>query len=83
MDQERSSADDLCFLERYNTFSPAPLSQWRAHAWDRATASARSKRGKEADFTILESDPYKLSPDAIADIKVSETYVAGQRKFAA
>ncbi len=41
------------------------------------------ENGKEADFTILESDPYKVSPDAIADIKVSETWVAGQRKFAA
>ncbi len=39
--------------------------------------------GKEADFTILESDPYAVSPDAIADIKVSETWVAGERKFAA
>ncbi len=39
--------------------------------------------GKEADFTILESDPYKVSPDEIADIKVSETWVAGERKFAA
>jgi predicted amidohydrolase YtcJ len=41
------------------------------------------EKGKEADFTILESDPYKVSPDAIADIKVSETWVAGDRKFAA
>jgi hypothetical protein len=40
-------------------------------------------KGKEADFTILESDPYKVSPDAIAGIKVSETWVAGERKFAA
>ena len=40
------------------------------------------QKGKEADFTILESDPYKVSPDAIADIKVSETWVAGERKFA-
>ena len=37
--------------------------------------------GKEADLTILESDPYKVSPDAIANIKVSETWVAGERKF--
>jgi predicted amidohydrolase YtcJ len=37
--------------------------------------------GKEADLTILESDPYKVSADAIADIKVSETWVAGDRKF--
>jgi predicted amidohydrolase YtcJ len=41
------------------------------------------EKGKEADFTVLESDPYKISPDAIADIKVSETWVAGERKFAA
>jgi len=40
-------------------------------------------KGKEADFTILEMDPYKVSSDAIADIKVSETWVAGERKFAA
>jgi predicted amidohydrolase YtcJ len=39
--------------------------------------------GKEADFTILERDPYKVDPDAIADIKVSETWVAGERKFGA
>jgi predicted amidohydrolase YtcJ len=41
------------------------------------------EKGKEADFTILESDPYKVSADEIADIKVSETWVAGERKFAA
>jgi len=41
------------------------------------------EESKEADFTILESDPYKVSPDAIADIRVSETWVAGERKFAA
>ena len=41
------------------------------------------EKGKEADFTILESDPYKMSADAIADIKVSETWVTGERKFAA
>ena len=40
-------------------------------------------KGKEADFTILEMDPYKVSSDAIADIKVSETWVAGERKFGA
>ena len=39
--------------------------------------------GKEADLTILESDPTMVSPDAIAAIKVSETWVAGERKFAA
>ena len=37
--------------------------------------------GKEADLTILESDPYKVSPDAISDIRVSETWVAGEQKF--
>ena len=41
------------------------------------------EKGKEADFTILETDPYKVTPDEIAGIKVSETWVAGERKFAA
>ncbi|SFK51305.1 amidohydrolase [Methylocapsa palsarum] len=41
------------------------------------------EKGKDADFTILESDPYTMSPDAIANIKVSETWVAGERKFSA
>ncbi len=37
--------------------------------------------GKEADLTVLESDPYNVSPESISGIKVSETWVAGQRKF--
>jgi predicted amidohydrolase YtcJ len=41
------------------------------------------EKGKEADFVILESDPYQVDPHAIADIRVSETWVAGKRKFAA
>ena len=41
------------------------------------------EKGKDADFVILESDPYKVDPDAIAGIKVSETWIAGDRKFAA
>jgi predicted amidohydrolase YtcJ len=36
--------------------------------------------GKEADFTILEADPYKVATDKIIDIKVSETWVHGQKK---
>ncbi len=39
------------------------------------------ERGKEADLTILESDPYKVEPDKIADIKISETWVAGKKAF--
>jgi predicted amidohydrolase YtcJ len=37
--------------------------------------------GKEADLTILESDPCRADPEKIADIRVSETWVAGERKF--
>jgi len=39
--------------------------------------------GKEADLTILESDPYKVDPDAIMDIKISETWVAGRKMHGA
>ena len=37
------------------------------------------ERGKEADLTILEADPYKVDPGAITNIKVSETWVAGEK----
>lgn len=39
------------------------------------------EKGKEADFTILEGNPYKVDPDTISKIKVSETWVAGEKKF--
>ena len=38
-------------------------------------------KGKEADLTILETDPYKVDPEKIAQIKVSETWVAGNQKY--
>jgi predicted amidohydrolase YtcJ len=37
--------------------------------------------GKQADLTILESDPHKTDPAKIGTIKVSETWIAGERKF--
>ena len=39
------------------------------------------EQGKEADLTILESDPYEIDPHKIMNIKVSETWVAGKKKF--
>lgn len=39
------------------------------------------EKGKEADITILEGNPYKVDPLQISKIKVSETWVAGQKKF--
>jgi len=35
--------------------------------------------GKEADFTLLESDPYATDPAQLSQIKVSETWLAGVR----
>ena len=37
--------------------------------------------GKDADLTILESDPYKTDPAKIMAIEVSETWVGGEKKF--
>lgn len=37
--------------------------------------------GKQADLTILEGDPYTSDPEAIMRIPVSQTWVAGQKKF--
>lgn len=33
--------------------------------------------GKDADFTLLESDPYAVAVDDISGIKISETWLAG------
>jgi predicted amidohydrolase YtcJ len=39
--------------------------------------------GKEADLTILEDDLYKVDPDKIMGVKVSETWVGGRKMHAA
>lgn len=41
------------------------------------------EKGKEADLVVLESDPYKTAPEKLGAIKVSETWVAGDRKYSA
>lgn len=33
--------------------------------------------GKEADFIILDADPYKVTPEDISEIKVQQTFVGG------
>ena len=37
--------------------------------------------GKEADLVILEQDPFKVDPNKIMNIKVSETWVGGEKIF--
>jgi predicted amidohydrolase YtcJ len=46
-----------------------------------ADALGTLEPGKEADLTILESDPVTADPEKIASIGVSETWVAGEKKF--
>ena len=41
------------------------------------------EKGKEADLVLLETDPYKTSPEKLDQIKVSETWVAGEKKHGA
>ena len=38
-------------------------------------------KGKEADLVILESDPYTTKAEKLGDIKISETWVAGEQKY--
>lgn len=37
--------------------------------------------GKEADLVLLEQDPFKVAPDEIMNIKVSETWVSGEKIY--
>ena len=37
--------------------------------------------GKEADLVVLEQDPFEVAPDKIMDIKVSQTWVGGEKIF--
>ena len=37
--------------------------------------------GKEADFVILEQDPFTVRPDEIMAIGISETWVAGEQTY--
>jgi hypothetical protein len=41
------------------------------------------EKGKEADLVIMESDPNRTAPEKLGAIKVSETWVAGTRRYAA
>jgi predicted amidohydrolase YtcJ len=36
---------------------------------------------KQADLTILDADPYGCDPEAIMAIPVSQTWVAGAKRF--
>ena len=46
-----------------------------------ADAIGTLEPGKEADLTILEGDPYATAPEKLMDIRVSETWIAGEKKF--
>jgi hypothetical protein len=39
------------------------------------------EKGKEADLVILEDDPHKVDPAKLARVRISETWVAGARKY--
>jgi predicted amidohydrolase YtcJ len=48
---------------------------------DMADQIGSLQAGKYADLTILEKDPYKIDPDALMSINVSQTWVAGRKMF--
>ena len=51
---------------------------WQCHS-DHEIGSL--EKGKLADFVILESDPRKVEPTRISNIKVSETWMNGKQVF--
>jgi predicted amidohydrolase YtcJ len=42
---------------------------------------ATLEKGKLADFTIPEKDPYSVDPNALIAIKVSQIWVGGRKMF--
>ncbi|NVJ98323.1 MAG: amidohydrolase [Alphaproteobacteria bacterium] len=39
--------------------------------------------GKQADFILVDADPYKVLPEDISDIRVLRTYIGGRQVFSA
>lgn len=44
-------------------------------------AIAALQRDMEADLAILDSDPYETDPQNLMTITITETWVAGEKKF--
>lgn len=65
------------------------LAALRAHTIEGARTLGREddlgslEAGKCADFVVLDGDPLEVEPEAIAAIRVLETWVAGERRFEA
>lgn len=53
---------------------------WAAHQED---ALGSLEPGKWADFVLLEEDPFAIAPQDLWKVAVSETWVAGERRYAA
>jgi predicted amidohydrolase YtcJ len=58
-----------------------PVFVWYVNGHVAAATIGTLEPGKEADLTILETNPFKTDPDKISAIKVSETRVAGEKAF--
>jgi predicted amidohydrolase YtcJ len=54
-----------------------------AHVLGREDDLGSLSAGKRADFVVLGDNPFEVDPEAIHAIPVSETWVGGQRQFAA
>lgn len=54
-----------------------------AWQWHMDDLTGSIKAGKAADFVILEDNPLTVDPDKISQIKVSETWLDGKRRYSA
>ncbi len=53
---------------------------WQLHL---DTEIGSLERGKYADLVVLSADPHAVNPDALRDISVQATYLAGRQTYAA
>jgi len=70
---------DLGQAEAITVGQALELYTHRAAACTTATAVGTIEAGQDADFIVLDADVFTIDPERIAQIRVLQTWVRGQR----